>query len=244
MAHAITGLPGYRSDRNATYRRIRKTDMGAIYMPGGVTIDGANSGDAGNTGNTDVLRPGKIMVQAASGGLYRPLIIGLTTAAYADNDLTITVSAATATEVARLRTVAGGNITLSLIGAATDAAAGAIVATDFSCTGASGTTLVCADLNVTKVTGALIALATTTLAYVPGTACFVDDGTGIKCSDEDGTRINQPFPNALVGGYIDESQIIDFPSSANVTLRTYVRGLLNAANTGYGFRFDGAEVGS
>lgn len=135
----ITGNPGYRSDRNATYRRIRKSDQGAQWLEGGIPIDGTYSGDAGNTGNVDVLRPGKIMVKKNSGGLYRNFIIGKSTAAYVDNDTTITVGAATATEVARLIAAAGASLSLAFIGPPT--AAGTVAATAITVTAASGTTL-------------------------------------------------------------------------------------------------------
>lgn len=232
----ITGNPGYRSDRNATYRRIRKSDQGAQWLEGGIPIDGTYSGDAGNTGNVDVLRPGKIMVKKNSGGLYRNFILGKSTAAYADNDTTITVGAATATEVARLIAAAGASLSLAFIGPPT--AAGTVAATAITVTAAAGTTLTISDLNLNKVTDSLIALPTS--LYTDGTFCFIDDGTGVKCSDQDGNRINQPYPLALCGGSIDESQIIDWP--ADTATIAYLKALLNSATNGYGFKFDGPVV--
>ena len=138
MATQITGTAGLRTERTQAYRRIRKSDQGAQYLEGGITIDGTYSGDAGNTSNVDVLRPGKIMVKAASGGLYRNLIIGKTTAAYVDNDTTLTVGAATATEVARLIAASGAAVAALFVGPPT--AAGTNAATVISMTAASGTT--------------------------------------------------------------------------------------------------------
>ena len=232
----ITGLPGYRSDRSAAYRRIRKSDNGVRYYEGGIPIDGTYSGDAGNTGNVDVLRAGKIMVKKNTGGLWRNFIIGKTTAAYVDNDTTLTVGAATATEVARLIVATGGSVSLSLIGP--PSAAGTVAATAITVSAASGTTLTISDLNLAKVTDSLIALPAA--AYTDGTFGFIDDGTGIKCSDEDGVRLNVPCPLMLVGGSIDESQIIDLPADTSTV--TYLKGLLNSAANGYGFRFDGPVV--
>lgn len=234
--NSITGLPGFRTERNATYRRIRRTSAGAQYEPGGVVIDGTYSGDAGNTGNVDVLRPGKLMVKKASGGIWRNFIIGKSTAAYVDNDTTITVGAATATEVARLIAAAGAAVDLAFIGP--PSAAGTVAATAISVTAASGTTLTIADLNLAKVTDSLIALPTS--AYTAGTFGFIDDGTGVKLSDQDGVRANQPYATLLTGGYIDESQIIDWPADTSTV--TYLKGLLNVAGSGYGFRFDGPAV--
>ena len=235
MPTAITGLPGYRSERAADYRRVRRSAQGAQYLEGCPVIDGTYSGDAGNTGHVDTLRAGKLMVKAASGGLYRNFIIGKTTAAYVDNDVALTVSAATATEIGRLLTAAGASLSLAFIGPPT--AAGTVAATDITVTAvASATTITIADLNLGKVSDSLIALRTT--GYTAGSFCLVDDGSGIKCSDQDAVRCNQPFVNALVSGSIDESQIIDWP--ADTSTIAYLKGLMNVAAAGYGFRFDGA----
>ncbi len=234
MTTSITGIAGFRTERTATPRRIRKSDQGVQYTEGGVVISGSLSGDAGNTGNVDVLRPGKIMVKAASGNLYRNFIIGKTTAAYVDNDTTLTVGAATATEVARLIAVTGGSVALALIGP--PSAAGTVAETAITVTAASGTTLTIADLNLAKVTDSLIAIATA--GRTAGSFCFVDDGTGIKLSDQDSNRINQPFGRPLIGGHIDTSQILDWPADTSTV--TYLKGLLNSGVSGYGFVFDDA----
>jgi hypothetical protein len=232
MSYQITGLPGLRTEREAAYRRIRRSDQGVQYIEGCPIIDADLSGDAGNTGNTDVLRAGKIMVKAASGGLYRNFIIGKSTAAYADNDTTITVSAATATEIGRLLTVTGASLTLSFIGP--PSAAGTVAATDITVSAvASSTTITVGDLNLNKVTDSLIALRVA--SYTPGSFCFVDDGTGIKLSDQDTNRVDQPFVNALVGGSIDWSQVIDAP--ADTSTITYLKNLFFTNQMSL-FRFD------
>lgn len=230
----INGLPGFRSTRSADWRRVRVSDNGRAYIRGGVIISGSKSRDAGNTANPDVLRPGKIMVKEASGGLYRPFIIGKTTAAYADNDTTLTVPAGVATEVARLIVVAGAAVSLALIGP--PIAAGTVAETAISVTAASGTTLTIADLNLNKVTDSLIAIASGN--RTAGSFCLVDDGTGIKTTDQDGNSLNQPFPNALIGGELDTSQILDWP--ADTATVTYLKGLLNSGVSGYRFAFDDA----
>lgn len=232
MSQQITGLPGHRSERAAEYRRVRRSDQGVHYIEGCPIIDADLSGDAGNTNHPEVLRAGKIMVKAASGGLYRNFIIGKTTAAYADNDTTLTVSAATATEIGRLLTVTGASLSLSFVGPPT--AAGTVAATDITVSAvASATTITVGDLNLNKVTDSLICLRAA--AYTAGSFCFVDDGSGIKLTDQDSNRVDQPFVNALIGGSIDWSQIIDAP--ADTSTIAWLKALF-VTNNGSLFRFD------
>lgn len=72
----------------------------ATKARGGV-IDGSESRDAGNTGNTDILRVGTIMAQNAATGLYAPWRRAVTTADLAGAGTTLTVSAADAAEIVR-----------------------------------------------------------------------------------------------------------------------------------------------
>lgn len=231
----VNGLPGYPTS-NVTWepRKIRRGGQPPRYLDGGVTIKGSVSRDAGNTGYVEVLRPGKIMVKEASGGLYRPFIIGKTTAAYVDNDTTLTVPAGVATECARLIAVTGGSLSLSLIGPPT--AAGTVAATDITVSAASGTTLAISDLNLAKVTDSLIALRVA--GYTPGSFCIIDDDDYIRVTDEAGSSVNAHMPRPLIGGTIDTSQLLDWPADASTV--TYLKGLLNSGVAGYGFTFDDA----
>jgi len=233
MSNRITGLPGYpTSNVTWTPRLVRRGNQPPRYIDAGVTISGSKSRDATNTGYPDVLQPGVIMVKEASGGLYRPWIIGKTTAAYVDNDTTLTVGAATATEVARLIAVAGGSVALALIGP--PSAAGTVAETAITVTAASGTTLTIADLNLAKVSDSIIALASA--GRTAGSFCIIDNDDFIKVTDENGTSLNVPFPRPLIGGCIDESQLINMP--ADTASVTYIKGLLNSGVGGYGFTFD------
>ena len=71
---------------------------------------------------------------------------------------------------------------------------------------------------------------------VAGSLCIVDDDDFVKCSDELGNRIDQPFSRPLIGGNLDTSQIIDWP--ADTSTITWLKGKLNAAGSNSFFRFD------
>ena len=230
----ITGLPGYPSS-NMTWapRKVRRGNQPAQYIDGGVTVSGALSRDASNTGYVNVLQPGKIMVKEASGGLYRPFIIGKTTAAYVDNETVLTVPAAVATEIGRLITVNGGAINVAFIGPAS--AAGANVVSNIAISAvATATTVTCGDLGLGKVTDSLIALRTT--GYTAGSFCIIDDDDYIRVTDENADSVNVWMPRPLIGGTIDTSQLLDWPAeAANVAA---LKALLNSGIGGYGFTFD------
>jgi hypothetical protein len=213
-------------------RKIRRGNQPPYYLDGGVTVKGSVSRDATNTGYTDVLQPGKIMVKEASGGLYRPFIIGKSTAAYTDNDTVITVSAATATEIGRLIAVTGGSLSLAFIGPPT--AGGTVAETAITVTGvASATTITCGDLNLNKVTDSLIAIPAG--GRTAGSFCLIDDDDYTKVTDENGNNINVPLARPLIGGAVDPSKIIDWPADSSTV--AYLKGLLNSGVGGYGFTF-------
>jgi len=231
MPHVINGMPGIGTEYRAEARNVRRSQQGLAYFAGGVIIDGSKSDDPGNTGYPDVLRPGTLMGRITTGGKWRPSIIGVSTAAYADNDTTITVAAATATAVARLITVAGGSVSLKFVGPAS--AAGSIVSTSITVTAASGTTLTCGDLNVNKISGSWIMPADGSETPLG----IIDDGSGVKVSDNYGTRADQSYGNLLIGGDLDSSQIIGWPVSTETTMIAQIKTWLNNASN-YGFRFD------
>lgn len=106
-------LPGVASDRDAAYRQILTTIDGRRLLPGGVIVRGADSRDPLNTGDVDVLRAGLLLGKITASGKYSPAILGVLTAAYANDALTeLTVSVATATElVRRIGTTGTFNVT-------------------------------------------------------------------------------------------------------------------------------------
>lgn len=224
----VLGLPGLRTAKTATHRLVfREGSLQADWALGKI-IDGSQSRDPLNTGDIDVLRAGVLMGKITASGLYAPSIIGLTTVAYADNELELTVSAATATEIVRR---VGSSGTLKVTGPAT---AGTTVSTATCTYSAVNTTtgvLTVADMNDDFVVGSLVTDddgSETPLTVIP-------DGYGIKVTDDAGASIDVPFPVFPIAGVLLTANIVNWP--ADTALRTYLRGLLSTTAAGK-FVFD------
>lgn len=224
-------VPGIRSDRTYTPRECKWSQAGATYLPAGRIIDASQSRDPLNTGDIATLRPGTLMGKITATGLYRPAIVGVSAAAYVDNDTTITVSAAVATEIARLKADAGGgDLSMKFIGPPT--AAGTVAATAITVTAVGATTITIADLNLAKVTGSLL-----TLADGSETPLGVLD-EHVRVTDIDGNNIDAQLSRLLIAGQLMESYLVNWP--ADTSTKAYLRGLLNAPTSGCGpFIFDG-----
>jgi len=109
----ITGLPGVQSERSFAYRSVRKTDVGAMYLPRGGIIDASNSRDPGNTNYEYVLRAGMLMGRVTSNNLYAPSIIGTVAETIDGSETALTLNAAaTITEIVR-RIGSTGTVTIT-----------------------------------------------------------------------------------------------------------------------------------
>lgn len=148
MSTSSRSLPGYYSGNSLQSRNIfRNLDPAQRqYLPSAFVIDGTLSRDTGAT-PSNWLRAGLILGKVTTGGKYRNSIIGLTTGAISSGTATsVTVPAAVATEVARLISVAAGNVSLRLNGPPT--AGGTIAATAVTATAASGTTITISSVSL------------------------------------------------------------------------------------------------
>ncbi len=195
------------------------------------------------TNYVNVLRAGLLMGKITTGGLYRPSIIGLTTAAVsAAPHTTITVTAQCATEIARLIAVAGTSISLTIVGYNTVGTAIAVEA--ITAVSATGTTLTISSFTPTGsgayAAGAFICPADG--SQYPVT--FVDDQFGINVTDVYGNSLpmagasgnaafGAPFPRvAIAGGTVNVLNIVNYPTTVNTgyaTLRSWIKGNLNSA---------------
>ena len=109
-------LPGIGTTRQAENRAVWLTTEGVQYAATLGAIDGAKARDLLNTGDINVLRAGLLLGKITATGKYGAAVLGLTTAALAQNGTTLTVSAATAVEIVRRIGTTG---TLTITGPAT-----------------------------------------------------------------------------------------------------------------------------
>lgn len=225
MSSFPTGLPGLKTARTTTPRSVMLFET-AGFLPPGKIIDGSLSRDTLNTGDLDVLRAGVLMGKITTGGKYRPSIIGVTNGAITAGAATsITVLAAYATEVARLITVAGGNVSLKVTGP--PAANGVVVTTAVTATAASGTTITISSVTLPAlVSGSFITPADG--SETPLT--FIYEQTGVKVTDNDAASIDVPFAKFPVSGVVDSSVLVQWPS--DTSLRAWIWARLNSVDAG------------
>ena len=203
-------LPGVGSDRTATPRRVLLAS--GIFLPGGKILSGANSRDPLNTGDLDVLRAGVVLGKITSGGKYAPSILGVLAAAYeltGGDDVEMTVSAATATELVRR---IGASGTFNVTGP--PSAAGTVVTEEVTYSAVNTTTGV---ITITEAAAAYVIgsfIQPTDGSETP--LGMVPDGYGIKVTDVDAASQDTQLPILLIGGVIDASRIVNFPSDASL----------------------------
>jgi hypothetical protein len=229
MSHPgyVPGMPRVGARVNAVHRIVFKSGQWDSDLAGGKMIDGAKSRDASNSPDVGVLRAGKLMGKVTAGGLYRPSVIGQTGAAALTSDTALTVSAAVAAEVARLKALGGGgDLSLKLVGPPT--AGGTVAETPLTVTAVGATTLtLSAALGVAKVTGSLITPADGSESPLS----FIPDGYGVPVLDFDAASLPAaPFAPFPIAGVVLSGQVIDWPADAST--RAWVVGKMNAAAGG------------
>ena len=103
----VTGMPGVSAERLVAFKRLFR-GYAEEWLSGGKQIDGNFSRDPTNTGNVNVLQPGVVMGRiGAAGGAYAPSIYGFSTLALTGTGTTLTMGAATITEIARRKGLTG-----------------------------------------------------------------------------------------------------------------------------------------
>jgi len=224
----VGGMPGIKAERSASPRRV--TCGGSVLLPGGKVVDGSKSRDLLNSGDSDVLRAGSLMGKIAASGKYAPSVIGVLSQPYdkdGQSSTTMTVSPATAAEIVRRigesgafqvcgPATAGGTVAAETVAFSdVNVASGAITIT------AAGNDFIAGSL-VQPADGSQVPLG------------LIADGYGLKVTDADGNSIDVPLADLLIGGIVDASQIVNYPSDS--ALKAQVKADLRAR--GYAWSFD------
>lgn len=211
-------VPGLATPLSSTPKKCMKRYDEHDLKVGQTVLDGSKSRDPLNTGYTDVLYSGIVLGKITATDKYAPSILGVTTVAYADDDLTLTVSAATAVEINRR---VGASGTVNLVGP--PSAGGTVASTAVAYTAINTTTgvLTVPDLNVDAIAGSFV---------VPNDGSQDALGLlladyGVKVTDENSTSVDVSI-ELLVGGQVDTSQIVNVPS--DTALLAYLKADLNA----------------
>jgi hypothetical protein len=223
----ITGKPGTQAPYTATPIEIfygSRPQGPDNFIPGPLTVDGNYTSDPGNTPYTWLVRAGGLVHKDATTHKYRTSIPGtLNGAITATTYTSLTVSAATAAEVARQILVAAGNVNLNLVGPPT--ANGTVATTAFVATAASGTTITITSVSLPAcVSGSFISVATPT--------SIICDQWGLKVIDALNTTRLDVFDSELYAGegIVDESKLILWPTDTSLQawikagIRTYFPG--------------------
>ncbi len=226
----VGGVPGVRSERTASPRKVLVTTDGGIVFPAGRIIDGSKSRDPLNTGDVNVLRGALLMGKITSSSKYAPSVIGVLTQGYdkdGSSSTTMTVSTATATEIVRRIGTSG---TFKTTGP--PSAAGTVVTETITFSA------------VNTATGA-VTISTASNDFIAGSFVqptdgsetplgLIGDGYGLKVTDADDNDIDVPLANLLVAGLVDASQIINYPSDTSLKgkIKTWLR------TNGYAWSFD------
>lgn len=214
----VLGVPGIRASRTATPRKALLSEDYKILYPGSRIIDGSKSRDALHTGNLDILRAGLLMGRITASNKYAPSIIGLTTVDYVSGGVTVTVSPATAVEIVRR---IGATGVLVIVGAPTATGVVASFTASYTAVNVStGAITISVSLGANVEEGALVGANDGSMTPV----AVIGDGYGIKVTDDDATSIDVPFNPMVIGGILDVTQVINWPSGANTTLRAWLKG--------------------
>lgn len=225
--------PGLGTVKTATPRRVMLAGSG-VFLPAKI-VRGAVSRDPLNTANLDVLRAGMVLGKITANSKYAPSIIGVLPSAHDSSGTTLTelsVGAANAVEIVRR---IGSSGTFGLTGPPSAAGTVATTAVTFSAVNVTTGIVTITDIAVDKVAGSFIQPddGSETPLVVLG------DGYGLKVTDTDASNIDVEATQLLIGGLIDASQIINYPS--DTSLITWLKSALNNVDGGGArFTFDDA----
>lgn len=222
------GLPGVGLEKTAGYKRAVLQDI--QYLSGGAVVDGALVYSAG--GDDDLVEAGTLMLRNATSGKYAPLAVGVSAGAIASADTTLTVGSDAAQYAAKL--LAAGITALQVYGADAGAAVNAAVTIDSVDVGAGTITL-------TGAVGQDFDAGASAVQAFDATAAIaiVEAQAGFLVTDEDNNRIDVSWPDAVIGAWVDASQVPGMPAD-KVAAAGFVAAIHAAGND---LKFDTNYVG-
>ena len=192
-----------------------------VIIDGTLSSNPLNVGTPGGPGDFRwLLWAGMPMGRITATNKYRNSIIGLTTGS--TTSTTVTASTATVSEVARLIGIAGGPVSLTIVGPPT--VAGTVASATVSATAASGTSITLASNSTTYITGSLLMPA-------DGSQTIL----GILADDQNVALINDVFDRidaqtnriAYAGGTLNTAMIPNYPT--DTSLITWIQGQIGTA---------------
>ncbi len=198
-------VPGFGTTRTATPRQILATLAGALYLPGGKVISGANSRDPNNGAvgiDAATLRAGMVMGMRNNDEKYAPSIIGLLTVAGTAAGATITTSAAAGDEVAR-RITAGG--IFKVVGPPTDGGTVAVMNNLSFSAEAAGVITLAANVAVAEVQTCTIDALMTAGTYTYTYKGYTTAAIAFNASNVDQTAALELLPSVTAGDITPEA---------------------------------------
>jgi len=223
--NAIAGKPGVQSTTyTATPREIFYDSRAAAkFIPGPVSVDGTLSGNPGNSPYDYILFAGTPVGRVTNTGKYAVSILGVTTVAYADNDLTLTTSAATAKEIVRRIGTSG---TFKLTGPPAAAGVVAVTTVTFSAVDTSSGVITVSDLNLNKIAGSWIQPTDGSETIVT----LIADTWGLKVADAMNVNRVDVFDAELwAGGGIINTGYIYPAYPSDTSLRAYLKAAIRVS---------------
>ena len=211
-------LPGPGTAVTSDTRVVVLAD--AEYLVRGVIVDGSLSRDPLNTGDVDYLRAGMVLGRITATSLYAPSILGVSTVAYSNTGSTNTnlyVSAYTATEIVRRIGTSG---TFKLTGPPSAAGTVAVSTVTYSAVNTTSGLITVTAIGANKIAGAWVQPTDGSETM----KCLIGNGSPLRVTDADDSDIDVELSNPVIGGQIDSSQIINYPSDTSMI--TYIEDAL------------------
>ena len=253
MATVNLGISGIGTATRVTPRDILSTDVGCSFKPGYATISGADCRDAGNA-DVHVLRAGYMISKdtvRTKGGVadqgddqFKGTCLGFTTANYTSGGTSLTVSAATATELNRRYGSSGENefyvVGDTDLGSGDEETAVAFIAATHSAVNTTTGVITVTTLGADFSTGSMIIASEAVLNAANDQLTetyLIYDRYGIRVTNDSDASMDVELAYRLIAGQVNTAMIVDYPT--NPGLRRWLKDELRDSKIGLSFSDDG-----